>query len=75
MLFGLLSHVIFKTDNLLEGRSHWKSETLKPLLVLKAGLGFLSQGMAFSVLSSPSLPSASLLKEAPAGILQGGDDV
>ena len=75
MIFGLFSHVIFKSNNILEDRSHWKSKTLKPVPLLEAGRGFLSREVAFGVLSTPSLPSANLAKEAPAGILWGGDDV
>lgn len=56
--------MIFKSNTLLEDRSHWKSKILKPVHLLKAGLGFLSQEVAFSVFSTPSLPSANLAKEA-----------
>ena len=53
VIFGLFSHMIFKST---EDGSHWKSKTVKPVPLLKAGLGFLSREVAFGVLSTPLSP-------------------
>lgn len=62
--------MFFRSKIILEDRPLWNSKALKPVRLLKVGCGFQSQWMSYP---TPSLPSANLVKEAPVGILWGGD--